>query len=158
VRLHFTVYGVPIPQGSLKAFMPKGRRFPVVTSDNLRTKPWKHEVTEAARAEFERYETYSAAPRVEGPVAVDIEFYLPRPKTAPKRIRYPGKKPDLDKLVRAVLDALTNAGVWQDDSQVVAVIATKSFAGGMVPMVRPGLVRDVDAGVPRAVIDVWEIR
>ena len=153
-RVTFTVYGIPVPQGSMKAFIPKGWKRAVITSDNMRTKPWKTEVTGAARDAIGRGPLVRP---IEGPVAIDIEFYLPRPKAAPKRITYPGKKPDLDKLVRAILDALTNAGVWKDDSQVVAVIATKSFAGGMIPMVRTGLVRDVDAGVPRAVIDVWEI-
>jgi Holliday junction resolvase RusA-like endonuclease len=150
MNLSFTVYGTPIPQGSMKAFMPRGRRFPVVTSDNLRTLPWKYMVTAAAR------EALRDSPPVEGPIAIDIEFYLPRPKSAQKRVVYPVKKPDLDKLVRAILDACTDAGVWKDDAQVVAVIATKSFASGMVPMVRTGIV-GVEAGVPRAAINVWRI-
>jgi len=38
------------------------------------------------------------------------------------------KRPDLDKLVRAVFDALTNV-VFKDDSQVVSVFASKRLAG-----------------------------
>lgn len=35
--------------------------------------------------------------------------------------------PDLDKLVRAVFDALTQAGVWADDSQCVDLVASKRY-------------------------------
>jgi hypothetical protein len=38
------------------------------------------------------------------------------------------KRPDLDKLVRAVFDAIGSAGVWADDSQVVTVHAHKRLA------------------------------
>lgn len=137
-----TVYGVPIPQGSTKAFMRPGMKFPVVTSDNAKTKPWRQAIVDAAR------EWLNGCAPLEGPVTVRVEFYLPRPKTAPKRVEAPAKKPDLDKLLRAVCDALTSAGVWRDDAQVVSVTASKAFAGGA---------RDPRgaAGIPRAEIGVW---
>jgi crossover junction endodeoxyribonuclease RusA len=156
MNLSFTVYGIPIPQGSLKAFMPRGRRFPVVTSDNLRTRPWKHMVGAAAR------EALRDSPPLEGPVAIDIEFYLPRPTSAPKRVVYPVKKPDLDKLVRAILDACTDAGVWKDDAQVIGASAIKAFAEGNVPVLRLGDPARRDRhpdhlGIPRARIEVRSI-
>lgn len=135
----FTVLGVPVPQGSMKAFMPKNGRFPVVTSDNLRTRPWKQSVT------FEASVAMAATKPIADPVTVSVLFYLPRPKTAPRSVLEPAKKPDIDKLVRAILDALTDAGVWIDDSQVVSVAARKCFAGGA---------RDKATGVPRAVVSV----
>lgn len=65
-----------------------------------------------------------------GPVALEVTFTLPRPKAhyrtgrnshllrdnAPHR---PDRLPDLDKLLRSTMDALTAAGVWADDAQVV---------------------------------------
>ncbi len=39
------------------------------------------------------------------------------------------KKPDIDNLVKAVMDAMTFAGVWRDDSLVWNVHATKIYAG-----------------------------
>jgi Holliday junction resolvase RusA-like endonuclease len=35
--------------------------------------------------------------------------------------------PDLDKLIRAILDALTGV-VWRDDGQVVDIVASKVYA------------------------------
>ena len=110
----------------MKAFMPRGGRFPVVTADNKKTKPWRQAIIDACLA--------SDFAMAEGPVSLEVAFYLPRPKSAPKSVQQPAKKPDLDKLVRAVCDALTAAGVWRDDSQVVRLTATKTFAGeGFAP-------------------------
>lgn len=120
------VWGTPIPQGSMKAFMPRGGRFPVVTADNKKTKPWRQAIIDAC---LEMHFTMT-----EQPVRLDIQFHLPRPKSLKKSVLRPAKKPDLDKLVRAVCDALTAAGVWRDDSQVVALSAIKRFAGeGFAP-------------------------
>jgi len=140
--LTFTVYGVPIPQGSTRAFIPKGWTRPIVTADNAKTKPWRQAIVDSAREQMR-----GCGPLL-GPVELTVRFYLPRPKSAPKRVLVPAKLPDLDKLVRAVCDALTAAGVWRDDAQVVQVLASKAFAGG---------VADPDPnGVPRATIEVYE--
>jgi crossover junction endodeoxyribonuclease RusA len=127
----FTAFGVPAPQGSTKAFMRPGMRHPVVTADCSRTKPWRQAIVDASR------EVMAGCPPFEGPVEVRVVFYLPRPKSAPKRITEPAKLPDLDKLVRALFDAL-----------VVAVDARKAFAGGRHDDDEGG------PGVPRAHIAV----
>lgn len=63
-----------------------------------------------------------------GPVSVRLDFVMPRPKSAPRRFTPPAvKRPDIDKLSRAVLDALTGI-CWHDDSQVIALTATKRLA------------------------------
>lgn len=60
---------------------------------------------------------------------VRLEFVLNRPASTSKRATPPAiKRPDLDKLIRAVLDALSSAGVWRDDSQVVSTLAEKRLA------------------------------
>lgn len=55
-------------------------------------------------------------------------FALPRPRSRPKRDHWPDRRPDLDKLGRALLDALTGI-VFLDDAQVVALDPTKEYAG-----------------------------
>jgi crossover junction endodeoxyribonuclease RusA len=39
--------------------------------------------------------------------------------------------PDLDKLVRCICDALTDAGVWKDDAQVCVLVAAKRYTNGL---------------------------
>ena len=122
----FEVLGEPIPQGSLKAFTPKGWKRPILTSDNKRTKPWKQEVKQMAMEAMAQM-----VPRVirfEKPKAIGIEcrFYFQRPKSTKKAIVDKVTKPDIDKLARAILDALTGI-VFEDDSQVTTLVCWKGF-------------------------------
>lgn len=118
--IRFTVPGVPAPQGSMRALIPRGARFPVVISDNRNLKPWRQSVAFAA------VEACPDRQLWQGPVSIGVVFYLPRPKSLPKRIVYPTKKPDCDKLVRGIFDALTGI-LWRDDSQVVEMAARKLY-------------------------------
>src|SRR5262252_874138 len=112
----FTVYGTPVPQGSTKAFTPKGWKRPVLTSDNARLKSWRQLVAEAAHLALLEQ---PAAERqlILDAVTLTITFALPRPASLPKRITTHCKRPDLDKLVRAVSDSLTGV-LFLDDCQV----------------------------------------
>jgi Holliday junction resolvase RusA-like endonuclease len=62
----------------------------------------------------------------DAPVAVGLRFYIPRPKSK-KKAAYPDTKPDIDKLARAALDALSTV-IFRDDAQVVALQARKVYA------------------------------
>lgn len=121
--------GVPAPKGSTRAFLRKGK--PVITADNERTKPWQNVITTLC---FGR-RAYAGSP-----VAVSLTFLVPRPKghysngkLKPSAPTFPTTKPDIDKLTRAVLDALTDAQWWEDDSRVVNVIALKLYADDHPP-------------------------
>jgi crossover junction endodeoxyribonuclease RusA len=122
--LNFTVYGLPQPQGSMRAFTPKGWKRPVLTSDNAKVKPWRQEIAGTARAIMarDRIEVF----RREEPVYVHAIFYFPRPKSAKKSVVHKTTKPDIDKLTRALHDALTGI-VFEDDSQIVESKAAKYF-------------------------------
>jgi crossover junction endodeoxyribonuclease RusA len=125
----FTVIGHAQPQGSTKAFMPKGARYPVVTSDNPNLKQWRSLVALAAQQ-------HASAGLVFGGVHVVLDFALQRPKGLPKRACQHLKKPDIDKLARAVLDALTGI-LYHDDSEVVRLDVTKRYAAPIeAPSVR----------------------
>src|SRR5690606_3372583 len=59
---------------------------------------------------------------IDGPVRVDVDFYLPRPKSLMRRKDPPGPiphtaRPDVDNLLKSTKDALTGL-VWRDDAQV----------------------------------------
>jgi crossover junction endodeoxyribonuclease RusA len=128
--LEFSVFGVPQPQGSSKAFMPKGARYPTVTSDNVNLKGWRHLVASAAQQHA------PSTGLIAEPVRVTLWFELVRPRSLPKKRAHHTTKPDVDKLARGILDALTGI-LLRDDSQVVELLAQKRYAGaGLPPGVR----------------------
>jgi Holliday junction resolvase RusA-like endonuclease len=115
------VPGVPATSGSHKSF--KGR----ITHASDTTKRWMDAV---AWCVLEKYGNHCCQ---DGPTRARFVFYLPRPKghyskkglksSAPQ---HPVVKPDLDKLVRAVQDALTKV-LWRDDSQIYELRAEKRY-------------------------------
>ncbi len=116
--ISFQVYGLPIPQGSTRAWVKNGK--PIITSTAKGLSSWRRLVADVAQR-------FAPTSLWEGPVEIDLHFGLPKPKSAPKKRRiWPDKRPDLDKLTRAVLDALTYV-VFSDDSQVVSITATKDY-------------------------------
>lgn len=128
--ISFFVAGIPVPKGSAKAFMRKGMKHPVVIQDNAdKQKPWASAIGYAAQQ--------LGASMISGPVELIVDFIMPRPlghfgtgKNASNlKLSAPMhhvSKPDLDKLVRCVKDALTGV-VWKDDSQVSVVRASKVY-------------------------------
>jgi crossover junction endodeoxyribonuclease RusA len=122
MTVQFTVYGIPIPQGSTKAFIPKGWNRAIITSDNKKTKPWRQEIAGTAR---DAMQGLSPAGRAI-PISVRCCFYFDKPKSVKKSVNGKTTKPDVDKLARAVLDALTGI-TFDDDSQVTELYVMKRF-------------------------------
>ena len=58
------------------------------------------------------------------PIEIHLKFIMPKPRTVKRP--YPSVAPDLDKLIRAVLDGLT-AIAYIDDGQVVTIVAEKGY-------------------------------
>lgn len=131
--IRFEVRGAPSPQGSKTGFVvgkPGGKQRAVVVDKNPKDlRAWRHAVSDAAQP-------VAPVPVWTGPVEVVLRFRLQRPKGEPTHrglgkarhpIRtWPDRRPDLDKLERAVLDALTGV-VFADDSQVVRLDASKDW-------------------------------
>lgn len=135
ILLDVFVPGVPAAQGS-KRYLGVGSKGKVRMAEmSKRVEPWRADI----RAAIEQ-EPVTATFDAIGPMAVDLYFTLPRPKSHHRTggnahlLRddvpaYPAGRPDLDKLVRAVLDAVGSTGrVWNDDAQVVHVNAWKHYA------------------------------
>jgi Holliday junction resolvase RusA-like endonuclease len=57
---------------------------------------------------------------------VSVNFFIQRPKTT-KYPAHPAVKPDVDKLLRSVFDAITEADLWPDDSHAIDVQAQKHW-------------------------------
>lgn len=117
--LHVVVTGTPAPQGS-KRHVGNG----VMVESSAKVKPWRQDVA-AAAAESVVEDGWVP---FDGAVTVEIIFLLRRPSSAPKRVRYPFRKPDLDKLIRSTLDALVTAGALVDDARVTDLNIKKRFA------------------------------
>jgi crossover junction endodeoxyribonuclease RusA len=136
-EISFAVRGLPIAQGTARAFVAGGKAR--IATDATRTNSpigaWRAAIaTEAGRAMGE-------APAWTGPVKVTVWFVFPRPKSHYRMSRdvvprvpevradapeFVAKKPDIDKLTRALLDGITNV-VVRDDSQIAELRARKVF-------------------------------
>lgn len=133
-RIAIRVHGLPIPQGSKVA-----NHFGHGVRDANATKltPWRQHVTTTA-IDAVRYHDHLP---LTGPLKVWVRFTFTRPASHYRTGRnahllkdsapaFPGHScGDVDKLQRAIFDALTDAGVWGDDTQVVDVRARKMWAG-----------------------------
>lgn len=120
--LAIDVPGIPVPQGSMK-HIGRGR---VIHSNGPALDEWREAIINRAKAQIED--------KADSAVVVHADFRLLRPKTVRRLL--PTKKFDLDKLARALCDALTMAGVWTDDGLVVELHATKTYA---TPDAPPGV-------------------
>lgn len=142
-RARFWVDGVPVPQGSVSAL---GGHIVAVTP---RLAVWRADIKEAAMAT-----EWGSLGALDVPCGILVTFYLPAPQKP--RWRVPGVKPDGDKLLRAVQDALTATPERK----------RRGKRGGIVPAT-PGLVTDDSRftqgayrkayGGPGAFVNVWEI-
>jgi Holliday junction resolvase RusA-like endonuclease len=129
--VEFTVYGTPAPKGSKSAFAI--RKGGVLTGRTVLTerssgaqREWTQRVREVIQGRSAGY------PLIEGPLHVELRFSVPKPKSARKSVVWPAKRPDLDKLSRLLLDAMTGC-FYVDDSQVCSMIVTKHYG------IRPGV-------------------
>lgn len=138
------VAGVPAPQGS-KTRGAHGGMF----ESSRKVGEWRSRVALAAQ------EAMLGAPPSPLPVSLRASFLFTRPKshlTTKGQLRKGAPliptRPDLDKLVRAVLDALTGIA-YADDGQVSLLTASKDYLG--VLRSAPGVeVEWTIFGVPKA--------
>ena len=135
--------GVPVPQGSKRGFINAHGHVAIVDA-NTKARPWRADITAHVRDTIGPAILYPA----EHPVALTMEFIMPRRAAEPKRVTPPHiRKPDTDKLSRAVLDALAGV-VYAQDQQVTTMHASKRTAQiGEQPGLRVGWCVDRDAYV-----------
>lgn len=77
--------------------------------------------------------------RIDGAVRLEVDAVFVRPPShwrkhdlKPKAPRWPTKA-DGDNVIKAVADALTDAGVWHDDDQIVQWYIAKRYGGRSEP-------------------------
>jgi len=130
--LEFSFLGEPAPQGSHIATSSGYMR-----QASKKTMPWRYTVQRQLDQQYK-------GPVIEGPVQLDVTFVMPRAKGHFSKAK--GKThtllpsaplehtiaPDVDKLLRALLDALQvrcGGNLLRDDSQVCRLSMEKRYAG-----------------------------
>lgn len=120
--LDFFVPGIPQPQGSKRGFVTATGKVNMVESA-AGVRPWRSDVKVFAS------DAMSGHSLLTGPVFLHCDFVMKRPLSTPKTKPTPPatKKPDLDKLLRAIGDALKGT-VYAEDSLIVEMVGTKRIA------------------------------
>jgi crossover junction endodeoxyribonuclease RusA len=131
VTITFAVHGLPKGQPRARARVA-GKHARVYHPKNGPDANWRSDVYTAALS-------HRPPVPLDGPVALAMRFFLPRPKSHFGSGRNAGivkssaptipiTKPDLDNLVKLVMDVLTDLGYWRDDCQVTVLRASKGYS------------------------------
>jgi Holliday junction resolvase RusA-like endonuclease len=121
----FTIHIAGAPAGKGRARFGHGRTFTpkdTVMAENDIRAAWKQ----------------AGAPRLEGPIALDVELHVTRPRahftttgalsSVGRRMPRPSnRKPDVDNACKLVMDSL-NTRAWADDVQVVELSVLREWA------------------------------
>lgn len=133
------VWGAAQSQGSKKAFIhphmkrPNGSPAIVIVDDNDKAlKSWRQELVDAMQRS-------KPAKPLNGPVAVNILLYVPRPRAhyrtdgtlKPNAPRLPAAGRDIDKVARAILDAGQIACWWVNDARVTDLHMRRRYDDGI---------------------------
>lgn len=124
----FTVPGEPRPKQRPRVSVVSGRITHAYTP--AETAAYEAKVRNAY---MDAYPAADPFPKLT-PLEVEAVFYLPIPSSWSRKAREkaeagrktPTKRPDLDNLLKAILDAL-NAIAWSDDCQIVRTVCEKRY-------------------------------
>lgn len=119
------VRGEPKGQPRARAFARNGM---VRMYDPATAEGWKSAIADEWRRSAPKM------PKIETPVSLTLCFFMGRPKShftkkglRPAAPSWFAKKPDADNFAKAVMDCMTQLGIWQDDDQVVILKVVKKF-------------------------------
>lgn len=117
---NFSVYGNAKPKGSTRAFVSKSGKA-ITTGNNPNAKDWQNLVAQSAQQYKPAGGPYTEA------VELECDFYFIRPKSVSVKKRpFHTVKPDLDKLVRNIGDALKGV-IYAEDALIVKISASKAY-------------------------------
>ena len=128
MKIEKFITGTPKAQPRVKAYSRGGR---AGVYDPGTANEWKNQI----KVEMKNH----ANLMIDAPISVQLQFLMPRPKShfgtgknaENLKLSAPychTKKPDIDNLAKAVFDALTDMGVWKDDSQIVFTLINKKYS------------------------------
>lgn len=111
----FGIEPVPASRPRFRAFTPKGRKAPIVTTYHAGR--YKEFLTQAETA------IPPADHLHEGALRVSVTAAVTKPRTSKRS--YP--RGDADNFVKGILDVMTRKGYWNDDDQIVSLEIVKVF-------------------------------
>ncbi len=121
----YQIEGTPVPQGSFR-HIGQGR----IIAANPKLNAWRESIATQIRQQ-------GLIPTIEAPCKVELMFVYPRPKSVTRA--FPSVKPDLDKQIRSVCDAISlerYVQIIKDDAQIISIKASKQYESNAF---RPGV-------------------
>lgn len=138
--IEYSVIGTPKPQsrpkffrnraGYMGTYSPKTDWFNIVYTETLKKK-----------------QEILGDIKLSGAIEIVLEFIMPIPTSISKKkqeqlkFKYHTKKPDIDNLIKAVLDAINYTNLWEDDRCIAKIVSSKIY--GEEPQCRI-VIREVD--------------
>jgi Holliday junction resolvase RusA-like endonuclease len=132
VKLRLIIYADGVAQGRPRAFKTKTGK--IRTYDPPKSREWKYRVAWEARQQ--------KVPMLKGALGLKAIFFRRRPKSVPKKVRYPVTKPDYKNLIAGTEDALQGI-CFENDSQIVQAEILKVYCP--------------EGQRPRVEIELWEV-
>lgn len=115
-KIRFKIIGAPVAKGRPR-FARRGNFVTTYTPENTRT--WEAFVKDQSNR-------HRPEKLWEGALLMTLVFYMPRPKSLPKKVIHHIKKPDLDNLAKSIKDALQGI-IYRTDSQIVELNLRKIY-------------------------------
>ncbi len=94
---------------------------------------WKRQFAQSTAIQLANIDNFKT---IDYPIYVKVEFVFPRPqrmqhREIPSHQLPHASKPDIDNLIKAVLDGLKDAQVFTDDNLVASIHARKAYCSKM---------------------------
>lgn len=116
--IKFVIHTTPTGKGRPRVVIAKGKPHAFTP---LRTMIAEQEIKMAV---YQRYKELPFSPGT--PLRLSVVFYMARPKSLPKQVTEHTKKPDIDNLLKTLMDGLSGYLV-HSDAEVVQIIASKRY-------------------------------
>lgn len=127
MELQYTVIGIAKPQARPKVFhrtLKNGKNF--VSTYSPKTDWFGLVYTESLK------QKNLLKNKLSGALRLNLLFCMPIPKSISKKKKeklfYVSKRPDIDNLAKAVMDAINQVGLWEDDSQIARLEVSKIYS------------------------------
>lgn len=125
--------GEPVPKGRHRSrvVQPKGGKPFVQTYSDRKTVEYEEHVARTAMEQLSAAlpddGPYSLRVPFEGRLLISLRFNMRKPVSYPASVVHHLKRPDLDNLVKSVLDGLQKGRVIVEDNQVTDLTASKRY-------------------------------